>query len=185
MRSFGKTTTRMLALLACALTMTACAPAEPQATPTPTKTAIFASEDEALAAAVTVYKKYSEAYFAVLASGVADYQRVRDFVTRGYFTELNGDTSFENKGEHTEGAPEFDSAALIDLHQSQESATIQIRICQDVSNVNIYNSNDELLSTDSRQLRFPIELSLRWDNKDNVLRIADEGPWQGENFCSQ
>lgn len=161
----------------------ACTPEAPKPAPTPTKTAVFASEEDALQAAIDVYQKYSAAYDRITATGVADYGPVEDLVTSDFLAELQADTSFEDQGLHTTGSSTFDNASLVSLEQDAEKATVRVRLCRDVTNLKIVNADGEDASADKRDYRFPYEVMFFQRADDTRLRVADTGSWSGDDFC--
>ncbi|SEB76527.1 hypothetical protein SAMN04489806_1719 [Paramicrobacterium humi] len=170
-------------LASATLAATACAPDEPKPTSTPTSTAIFASEDDALQAAIDVYQKFNAAYDAISASGVADYSSVKGYVTSDYYAELESDKSFEDEGLHTAGESTFDSTSVVSLEQNAHAAMVRVKLCQDVRNIKVIDNDGNDVTSQERDDRFPYEVLLHWDAKSKQLRIADAGSWQETDFC--
>src|SRR5690606_26709947 len=107
-----------------AASLVGCTP-PPTAPPTPTSTAIFASEEEALAAATDVYQQYTAALDAVFASGGAGDETLANFVTEDYLSELSKEGVLERNGWHTEGTTSFDTVSVEDFNAEGHEATLE------------------------------------------------------------
>ncbi|PFG30388.1 hypothetical protein [Paramicrobacterium agarici] len=179
---------RAVATLACATAVvagaTACTPAEPEKTPTPTKTAIFASEDEALQAAVDVYQQYSAAYDEALSSAEPDYSAVSKYATERFISELVAADEEVANGSMVEGTSSFDTVSLVDFDHRSDPVKVDIKLCRDVSKQAIVDANGKDITPDERLERFPFEVLLVWDDANSTLKVDDLGSWQGENFCA-
>ncbi|GAB2524897.1 hypothetical protein [Paramicrobacterium agarici] len=180
---------RAVATLACATAVvaggTACTPAEPEKTPTPTRTAIFASEDEALQAAVDVYQQYNAAFFEMTSDPDAGSEKLKPLLTTSFYEELTAGTYLEDKGQRTVGTASFGSASMVTLDQNVSSASMTVRLCQDLTNVQIVDAEGNDVTPPERLDIFPVEVALVWNGESNKLLIEDEGSWRGENFCGK
>ncbi len=171
--------------LGVALLTTGCAKEEPKPTPTPTKTTIFSSEEAALQAAIDTYQKFNAAYFSVLAAGDSDYAEVEEFVTDDYFNLIESDTALADEGHHTEGIASFKSAEAISFKQSNKAATIKVRLCQDISAVQVLDANGNNVTDPSRAETIPMLVTFVWNPTQANFDVSKEEPWTGEKFCSE
>ncbi|WP_166996892.1 hypothetical protein [Paramicrobacterium fandaimingii] len=169
---------------ALSLSATACAPTDAKPTPTPTKTAIFASEDEALQAAVDVYQQYSAVVDKITAEGDAHMAELDGLVTRSYLNEYMDTESFEDRGWHTTGDSTFRNSEIVELAQTKNSATIQIALCRDLSKVKILDANGDDISDETRQrAEIPYTLRFVWDAAKSRLKLSDSGTWDDDSIC--
>lgn len=60
-----------------------------------------------------------------------------------------------------------------------------MKLCQDVSQVKIVDSNGTDVTPSDREDIFPWEVALVWDGTNDKLKIKDEGSWQGDDFCKE
>ncbi len=169
---------------ALSLSATACAPTDAKPTPTPTKTAIFASEDEALQAAVDVYQQYNAAFFEMTSDEDISSDKLKPILSEPFFKELTSDTYLDDKNQYTKGIPSFNSASVVSLDQDDDSVKMRIKLCQDVTNVQIMDENGNDVTPSDRTDVFPVEIALSWETKSEQLIIEDEGSWQGDDFCT-
>lgn len=191
MANEGSSTTRMLrrtaaGTLACLLGLSAlagCTPTDPPK-PSPTPTGIFASEDEALAAATDVYQKYTAALDKESATGDLSAEAMRPFVTPEYFEELEVPSLLQENGWHTTGATTFDNVLLVGMSESEQLANVRIRLCRDVSEVRILDASQRDVTPSTRTDRFPVEIQLVSSSpRSPNLVISDSGSWPGDDFC--
>jgi hypothetical protein len=175
-----------VAILACLLgcaALTGCSPAATPA-PSPTSTAIFASEDEALAAATAVYQQYTAAKDKESSNGDVSAESLRPLVTPSYFEELQVVGTLEENGWHTAGSTTFDTVSLVDFEERDRLATVRVSLCRDVSAVTILDSNGADVTPATRTDRFPLLIQLiSAEAGSNVLLISDSGSWLEDDFC--
>jgi hypothetical protein len=175
-----------LACLLSAAALTGCTPgASPAPTPTstPTSTAIFASEDEALAAATDVYQEYLAVSDQVSSDGGTDPERLRPFLADAYWlTEEASIEQLRAAGVHTDGNSSFDSAELVEI--SDDMNVVTVRLCADVSNIRIVDSSGEDITPSDRTDRIPLEVEFAVDMADTrSLLIARSDVWAATDGC--
>ncbi|MCU1419600.1 MAG: hypothetical protein JWR57_769 [Mycetocola sp.] len=175
-----------VAILACLLgcaALTGCSPAATPA-PSPTSTAIFASEDEALAAATAVYQQYSAALDKVFAAGGQGDESLRDFVTPEYLVELGKDGALEKNGWRTTGVTSFDNISVSELADTGKSATITLALCRDVADVRFVDAGGTDVTPETRMERFPVLVTFETELGGlDGLKISESDSWPGEDFC--
>lgn len=184
-------TARLLAafLLAGAtlVSLAACATGGPEPTPSPTPTAaqtdapIFASDEEALAAAVAAYSAHLEMTAAILEGSVAPEQIAE--VSWGSYgrqrvEELN---AFLGAGLRTSGSGSIDNTSLLQRSESAGEAHVAIYACQDVSAVRLFNTSGADVTPSDRDDRVPLVLEFR-GNAEQLLVSRNE-QWSGDDFC--
>ncbi|MET1002316.1 MAG: hypothetical protein ABWZ15_10945, partial [Acidimicrobiia bacterium] len=101
-------------MLLAALAASGCAP-EPAAphTPAPTSTPLFASDEEALAAAEEAYAAYQEVSDRILADGGSSPERLLDVATeKQYEYEKPGFDEARSRNFHSTGASTFDTMSI-------------------------------------------------------------------------
>ena len=162
-----------------------CTPEEPldPPTPAPSGSPVFASDEEALAAAEALYGEYLQAENALGAGGWQDLSLVEPFL-RGAALEDEKETatSFSSKGYHQVGDITFDSTSL----QSRDdggsgSMSMTVYLCLDVAGADILNSSGESVVTADRPDRLALEVDI--DDVEGQLEISRSEPWSGADFC--
>ncbi|TFD42619.1 hypothetical protein E3T33_12270 [Cryobacterium sp. TMT1-2-1] len=178
--------TVMLALPALA----ACAPAP---TPVPGHTAaatdapVFASDEEALAAAKKAYAGYLHMSDQILMDGGSGPERIKGYAsTRLAELEIESYGRTKAKGLRSTGGSLFSNMTI----QSRGDATVQGRgvltvyLCSDVSEVDFLDSRGQSVVSPSRPDRTPFEVSFDLASMDPVeLLVASADVWQGAGIC--
>src|SRR5690606_22722214 len=91
----------------------------PTLPPTPTVTPVFASEEEALAAAEDAYAAYLEMSYLIASEGGLEPERIAPLVTNEQFErELESLSIYSERGLHVDGQTRFDSMMLQQMSQS-------------------------------------------------------------------
>lgn len=167
------------------LTLAGCDGGHPLPTlpPTPSSTPVFASEEEALAAAEAAYAAYSEVSDLISNAGGAEPERIAPYVTEEQLQrELDTAEYFESNGLRAVGSP---LVARFDLQQYVESdgvAEITVYLCLDVSGVGVVDSTGADVTPTDRQPVVPLEVGFRGD-APGALLIASSDTWSGTSFC--
>lgn len=182
-------TARLLAafLLAGAtlMSLAACAPGEPTPTPSPTvaqsDAPIFASDEEALAAAVAAYELHLSVTGEILA-GTAQVEQVREVTAPNYRDERVDElTSFVDSGLRATGDTTIDTASLIERLDSVGETIVSIYACQDVSATRLLNSSGEDITPPDRDVRVPLVLEFRGET--SAILLSGNQLWSGDDFC--
>ena len=171
--------TVMLALPALA----ACAPAP---TPVPSQTAaatdapVFASDEEALAAAKKAYAAYLKASDAITGDGGQDPERIATFVSDDLLnSELQGFAGYAAAGAHSVGSTTFKVLGVQSIESS--GALISLYICEDVSGLDVVDAEGVTLVSPSRKPITPFEVG--FEMGDDSLILGYRGVWEGGSFC--
>lgn len=159
----------------------------PTASTTPDAAApLFASDEEALAAAEAAYAAYLAASDATMAQGDGDLREISLVVSEAYLAEIA--PSFEDlaaKGLHTTGKAKFDSVSLV--HQSirtDGTGSQQIYVCQDISDVGVIGADGVLQPSTDRQERLSLIVTFvaGAPNRETLLVEGSE-VWAGSDIC--
>ncbi|WP_157427566.1 hypothetical protein [Agromyces salentinus] len=172
-----------------ALTLAGCAPgSEPAPTPSPapgtTDAAepIFASDEEALAAAEKAYEAYEYLSLEIGQDGSFDVERILPLVTEKYAAEvIEGFEAFREAGLRTTGRNVIDSVSLVETNN--QSGDVSIYLCRDVSGTAVINSANEDVTPADRDLRMPMVAKLTFDPESEALLVDGSELWPGDDFC--
>ena len=170
-----------------ALLLSGCLPQQPTATPPPEATAapIFASDEEALAAATAAYAAYLAMSDQIAAEGGANPERLKPFVTADQLASASISFSvYQEKGLRAQGISTFDAVSVVQVDQAPNFANVDIYLCLDVSKVRAIDKTGSVVTSDDRPDRLPLEIGFEVD--DSVppeLKLARSEPWSGFNFC--
>ncbi len=177
---------RALCLILAAATVTGAATAcvgptpIPTLPPQPTATPVFASEEEALAAATAAYEQFVRVSDEVAAGGwetpgVLNSVAVDPALAR----ELESAEEFAAAGYRQTGTTQVLSTALQQLDPGPP-AVVVIYACIDVSEVDLVDSAGTSLVPDTRPDVIPVEIQLAGDA---ALMVSGVEQWGGPNFC--
>lgn len=169
---------RALALLLPLVVLAGCVgPPVVTPVPTPTATPVFASDEEALAAAEDSYRAYLAAVDLSLAT--KDGSGLSRVATGNALAEaLESVQGFIEKGETLVGQSSFRSMTLI-------SQTLDGRVdtyaCLDISKTDVIDGMGKTIVPPDRANVYPMQLSFEVDAERLV--VGDSEVWSGENFC--
>jgi hypothetical protein len=174
------------------LSIAGCVPstAEPAVTPTATASAaapVFASDEEALAAATAAFTEYTGATEAILYAAGEEPERIHPFVTEAHFpTAVKNFEWFADNQIRFEGALAFDHITLQSAdYRTDGSAQVFVYLCSDVSATRLIGANGADVTPPDRQDRLPLLVEFSSDSSEaGLLQVNDSSLWTGENFCS-
>ena len=183
-----RTARRLAALLlagATLVSLTACAPGEATSTPSPspaeTDAPIFASDEEALAAAVAAYEKYLRVSEEI-ARGTAVAERILSVSTEEYgVARVSELTAFTESGLRLEGSYAFDTTSLVERSGEDSIELVRMYACQDVSGTRLINAEGADVTPADRDTRVPLVVSVELDVDSGL--VAGSELWSGQNFC--
>ncbi|MFF2494217.1 hypothetical protein [Agromyces sp. NPDC058064] len=173
---------------ALALALSACTPeAEPSPEPTPTTSAapIFASDEEALAAAVAAYEAYLAVVDELTQAGGENPERIRAFAETAYAAELEESLAqLRSSGNRTSGDSSADGMELIQYDETSGGAAVSVYACLDVSEVRVLDADGVDVTPIDRIERRPLQLEFvsALDDPERLLPAGTE-PWPGDDFC--
>ncbi|MCL2516768.1 MAG: hypothetical protein FWD85_04860 [Microbacteriaceae bacterium] len=174
-------------LLAAGVVLTACTPADPgthstrSASPSPTP--IFASDAEALAAAVAVYKKFEAATDAIGHDGGANPERIKPYLSAsGYAFELKNFQKLQTEHVHGVGTTVLNNAVLQSRDETRGWATVTIYVCEDLSAVDRIGPDGKSTINSDRGNFVAYEAILQGQSADSLL-IQSNTFWSGGGIC--
>lgn len=173
-----------LAAAALILSLAGCdAPAPPiTLPPTPTTTPVFASDEEALAAAEEAYRAYLAVSDAILQAGGRDPQRIYDVATRSVGDdEQAGFSQFMRDGYRSVGSTTFEPAQLELVRTSSEIDVVRIYVCTDSSGVDVVDEYGKSVVAPTRQTRVAFEIG--FDFVGSSLLMSSKSVWDGGAVC--
>ncbi|QEO10473.1 hypothetical protein [Protaetiibacter larvae] len=166
-------------VLIATLTLTGCLPGDPPVTPpaTPSAEPVFASDEEALAAAEEAYGKYLAVVDAVFADGGANPERLLEVASESVY-EIDRLGFEEMAQQHLRGTG---AATFVLKLQSFESVDGEVVAysCDDISATDILDADGRSIVAGSRPTRIPYEV--RFDG--DPLTVVERTLWQGQGVC--
>lgn len=167
------------------LLLVGCVPdvAAPDPTPTPTSAPVFASDEEALAAAEAAYAAYQEASADVFSAGGQGAERLRNVATGEFLAESTA--GFERVAEEgwvSVGSPSFDSVELQQFKGTGvgEGAVV-VYLCDDVSDVDVLDLQGASVVSGDRPDRTRFEVTFDAIDPGDLL-ISSRQVW-GDGSC--
>lgn len=173
--------------LVVAVSLSACV-TEPEPSPrtsAPTPTSVFASDAEALAAAIDAYEAYVTMNDRIGAEGGENAERIRPFVTATYAESLISEfDGLRERSLRTSGSTKFDSTRLQSRSQSESGEQLKVYLCLDVTDVRINDVSGGDKTPPDRKVKLPLEISMvsSGDEADRLL-VGRSEPWSGDDFC--
>ena len=179
-----------LAALAVVLSLSGCFADEepvPTTTPVPSSTPIFATEEEALAAAEEAYANYQDLETVIFSNGGKGSAEIKDVATRSALEEaLAGFSRFEEDGLHSTGEPDF---TITDLQYVSDTGAngedvLGAYLCLDVSRVDVVDSNgNSVVSPDRADVQgYEVSFDHRGD-ESTALILSSRTIWTGADLC--
>ncbi|TFC81198.1 hypothetical protein E3T23_06845 [Cryobacterium cheniae] len=176
-------------LLLGALSLTGCAPEPaPRASETtaPTDAPVFASDEQALAAATEAYAAYLAAGDAEEGAGTPSRDQFLALSSgEAHEQDLSVAASFDEKGWKQIGSTSFDSMAIQSAEINEKRRwEIRVYVCLDVTNSDIVDSFGVSVSQPDRPLRMPLEVAfVGTDQSNDHLQMTESRVWAGSDFC--
>jgi hypothetical protein len=144
---------------------------------------VFASDEEALAAAEEAYQRYLDVTNKVGSAGWFDTDPLRE-VERGTALqdELSTVEAFRTKGYKQIGLITFDSVTLQRAEASLPGQVlITVYLCLDVTDVDLVDTDGQSVIGPDRPDRQGIEADI--DDVEQSLKVSRSEPWSGASFC--
>lgn len=170
---------RVAGVVGVLLALTGCVGSEPLPTlpPTPTATPIFASEEEALAAAADAYAEYLGMSALIASEGGANPERIEPFVTEARLeVELRGFAIARSTGLRILGASEFQVEALQRVDQDH-GVEVVFYACWDASGSRVLNSDGADVTPVDRVDRALLEVVMVMEADSNHFLLESDDPW--------
>ncbi|MDQ0893417.1 hypothetical protein [Agromyces ramosus] len=162
----------------------------PAPTPSPEPSAsaaepIFASDEEALAAAKAAYERYLATVDQLTQDGGQDPDRIRDAVADGYVEELlDSLKSLRESGNRTSGTTAYDSMEVLERHEDDGVARVTVYVCLDVTGVRVLDANGADATPEGRDERRALQAFFESAavGSEELLPSGSES-WSGDDFC--
>ncbi|WP_157156023.1 MULTISPECIES: hypothetical protein [unclassified Diaminobutyricimonas] len=172
--------------LALSLALVGCSPdAAVPTPPEPTTEPIFASDEEALAAAEQAYAAYVSVSDQVMTAGAADIEPLRSVVSpRFYETEVPSLEEFHAAGYRTTGTTKVRDVRLQQFNPDSTTDVVVIYLCSDVSAVDVLDKDGRSVVGPERpnETSFEIGFDVTSDAPPEIA-VAWREPWQGTATC--
>lgn len=169
------------------LALSGCGGGDPLPTlpPTPSSTPVFASEEEALAAAEEAYAAYLDLWSIVASEGGQRPERLEALATGAFLdSELEGIQTFVDNGWHAVGASLLRSAELqyVDLDSIEGSEVVGAYLCVDLSGLDVVDASGFSVVSPSRPDIQAFEV--RFDLLEaGSLVPSESAPWDLAEVC--
>ena len=186
MRTILRPAAAALVLFA-ALAATGCTPepAKPH-TPAPSSTPLFASDEEALAAAEEAYAAYLAVSDQISAEGGLYPERIDAHVVPELRDQARKSLeAFRERNLHTAGLSSFDSTRLQGVSYPEAGgAKVTIYACLDIGSVRLISESGSDVTPADRVDRLPLQVSFVSETPPSTLLLQSSDSWSGENFCA-
>lgn len=156
-----------------------CVPADPSPTPTPT---VFASEEEAFAAAEATYRAYVDALNQVDLSDPSTFEEVYRWTTgdanagaRQLFSEMNAE------GLSVSGSSMIELLSPIDFDAG--SSTVELTVCLDVREVSVTDETGASIVDPDRTDVQSLSVVVAQAPTETGLAVAEVQGREGEPLC--
>ncbi|MGV8883809.1 MAG: hypothetical protein ACOH19_16800 [Rhodoglobus sp.] len=176
---------------ALAITLSGCFGDTPSYTPAaePTAAPLFASDEEALAAAEEAYRAYYEVSDQILNDGGNEPERLLKVATQQVVEfESESFTAFRESGYRSAGATVVDSVRFqaYDALATYPEAIVTIYACIDVSETDVLDKSGTSVVEPGRQERLPFEVTFTAQAGASPfnLVVSGEEQWNDSNLCA-
>lgn len=143
--------------------------------------AFFASEEEAVEAALAVYAEYNAMADQIMADGGVDSDRLLAFATDEVVAvEESGYAVLREKGATASGRTVLDGFTL--QSADLQSGDVRFYVCRDVSALAISDAAGNNLVSPDRPERGAFEVAMS-PNEDSALVITEDNAWSGAGVC--
>ena len=180
-----------MAAVACAIvTLAGCAaaPAPAPTTATPTTAPVFASDEEALAAATEAYANYLRVSDEILMDGGDRPERIRDVTTPEMAkSEIDGYIDAKARQLRSTGGSTFSNLQIqsLSVGGEAEKSVVTAYVCSDVSVVDVIDATGQSVVPPDRPDRTPFEVTFDLaPSGPPHLVVARAAVWDGAGVCS-
>lgn len=171
-----------LGLVLVVLLLAGCLPQlPPEPPPTPVPTLLFASDEEALAAAEATYTAYQDLAAEILQDGGRGGERISAVTTADFLdASIKGFIRAERAGWRTVGRSTFRNMVVQSFDSEADVATVVVYVCEDVSNVEIFGPSGQSLVSPDRPDTAIMQVVLDRSPDGSMLLIADRQVWSNQ-----
>ncbi|WP_066593926.1 hypothetical protein [Cryobacterium arcticum] len=163
------------------------APSTP--TPTsnpPTVAPIFASDEEALAAATEAYTNYVETADLIITEGGIDPERIVQYTSGDLAeTEMQSYRSLQQQGLHGTGKSAYSNFAVqaFTPDAPDGEGILTAYVCSDVSGTDIVDAEGRSTLAAERHPRTPFLIVFDLNSEGNRLLVSAANVWDGAGVC--
>ncbi|MEW2460244.1 hypothetical protein [Microbacterium sp. K41] len=162
------------ALVATLLSVAACAPS-PHTTPSPTATPLFANKEDAFAAAEVTYRAYTDASNATILTDADTFDPVFAWLRADALDSARKNYSeYYASGVTRTGASSFDH--FTPGSYDPEARTVVVRLCIDVSDVDVLDAEGHSVVPGDRPPRRAVEVTMISADTATGLAISSAIP---------
>lgn len=173
----------VLALSACTAPANSGPVTPPSASASPRATAVFGSDEEALAAATAAYSAYLAMSDQIAQEGGRNPERMRQVASgQALRAELDGFREFSLAGARSVGSTTARGHRLQRVEAGAQAA-ILIYVCDDVSGVDVRDAAGRSLVAPNRPSVTPFEVRLVSASPNGDLVVDSKTVWEGTDFC--
>jgi hypothetical protein len=153
-------------------------PAPQASTVTAEEKPLFATDEEALAAAQAAYAHYLEVSDQIARDGGANPESLKEVLSsQQYELEASSFKSYVSKQIHSTGQMSFDSLHIASLGINNLSTYL----CLDSSQSRVIDNAGIDVTPSERVDRWPLLVS--FETKNGLLIVSGSETWPGTNFC--
>ena len=153
-------------------------PAPKETTAAADQKPLFASDEEALAAAQAAYANYLDVSDQIARDGGANPERLKGLVSDSLYSEqVSGYKDVNAKGLKASGASTFDNFRIQDITDS----SITNYVCLRLSGIHVIDSSGSDVTPSGRDDNLPLQME--WKQVSGKLVLEKSEVWTGQNFC--
>jgi hypothetical protein len=176
----------MVAIAAITLLAVSGCAGSPTPTPTPTSSPaadpIFATDEEALAAAEAAYRRFLEVSTAVTADGGSNPERLESVATgQALADEIDAADDFQAEGLRTSGSIGFRVHDLQSNAATDRLAEITVYVCDDLRALDVLDAKGNSMVVEGRVDDVPYTVVL--EGGQASLLVSKRELWVRDNFC--
>jgi hypothetical protein len=153
--------------------------------PAPSATPVFASDEEALAAAEEAYRAYQTVEDAIGHDGGAGLERLNTVATDEALESTNSSfASFREAGYRSVGETHFTDLVLQQYapNVAEGKGIVTAYVCLDVSDIDVLDKTETSVVSASRPPRQPFELAFDLSEGSSLI-LSSRTPWTGSGVC--
>jgi len=184
MRSKFRAAPVSLVVAVCVVASGCTAQPSPPNTPAPTTTPLFASDEEALAAAEEAYAAYLAVTDQIFAEGGNDLTALKEVaVGRQLKDDSLGFEDVASRGYRSVGTTKFSDVSLQQFSPETLQRMIVVYLCEDVSDIDVFDPSGASVVQSDRPDRVKYEVAFdAVGGRPTALLVSNREPW-GNGRC--